>query len=193
LAFDPSKANERKEWLKASKADECVDCTKASLTYADFVHKELVQYSLSDNVRSIPSAVDGLKPSQRKVLFACLTRGLTKEMKVAQLAGYVAEKSCYHHGEKSLAAVIIGMAQVKRHVDHCSIVLLHEGCTKWWFVLSLQNFVGSNNVNILYPSGQFGTRLMGGKDAASERYVFTHLANVTRFIFREEDDDLLVR
>lgn len=75
----------------------------------------------------------------------------------------------------------------------CCIVLLHEGCTKWWFVLSLQNFVGSNNVNILYPSGQFGTRLMGGKDAASERYVFTHLANVTRFIFREEDDDLLVR
>lgn len=128
LAFDPSKANERKEWLKASKADECVDCTKASLTYADFVHKELVQYSLSDNVRSIPSAVDGLKPSQRKVLFACLTRGLTKEMKVAQLAGYVAEKSCYHHGEKSLAAVIIGMAQVKRHVDHCSIVL-HRAVT----------------------------------------------------------------
>ena len=38
-----------------------------------------------------------------------------------------------------------------------------------------QNFVGSNNLNLLQPLGQFGTRLHGGKDAASPRYIFTML------------------
>ena len=33
-----------------------------------------------------------------------------------------------------------------------------------------QDFVGSNNINLLFPSGQFGTRLQGGKDAASARW-----------------------
>lgn len=61
---------------------------------------------------------------------------------VAQLAGYVSEHSAYHHGEASLQSTIIGLAQ---------------------------DFVGSNNLNLLYPSGQFGTRLQGGKDAASAR------------------------
>ena len=38
-----------------------------------------------------------------------------------------------------------------------------------------QNFVGSNNINLLMPIGQFGTRLHGGKDSASPRYIFTML------------------
>jgi DNA topoisomerase-2 len=54
-----------------------------------------------------------------------------------------------------------------------------------------QNFVGSNNINLLEPIGQFGSRNMGGKDHASARYIFTSLNPVTRFIFREEDDHLL--
>ena len=54
-----------------------------------------------------------------------------------------------------------------------------------------QNFVGSNNVNWLVPSGQFGTRLMGGKDAASARYVFTKLSPETRRYFHPEDDAIL--
>jgi DNA topoisomerase II len=54
---------------------------------------------------------------------------------VAQLAGYVAEHSAYHHGEISLTQTIVGMAQ---------------------------NFVGSNNINYLLPNGQFGSRNMGG-------------------------------
>lgn len=55
-----------------------------------------------DLERSIPSLVDGLKPGQRKVLFTCFKRNLVnKEIKVAQLAGSVAELSAYHHGEVS--------------------------------------------------------------------------------------------
>src|SRR5581483_7937547 len=54
-----------------------------------------------------------------------------------------------------------------------------------------QTFVGANNVNLLHPSGQFGTRLLGGKDAASPRYIFTYLSPVTRTLFPVEDDSLL--
>jgi len=99
----------------------------------DFVHKELSLFSVADNQRSIPCVVDGLKPSQRKVLCACFKRKLRREIKVAQLAGYVSEHSAYHHGEASLTGTIVGMAQ---------------------------DFVGSNNVNLLAPCGQFGTRIM---------------------------------
>jgi DNA topoisomerase-2 len=76
----------------------------------------------------------------------------------------VAEHSAYHHGEQSLASAIVNLAQ---------------------------DFVGSNNVNLLHPSGQFGTRLQGGKDAASARYIYTRLSKLTRHIFNENDDVLL--
>lgn len=116
-------------------------------------------------VRSIPQLMDGFKPSQRKVLYGCLKRKLTKgEIKVAQLTGYVAEHSAYHHGEQSLQGTIVAMAS---------------------------NYCGSNNVNLLVPSGQFGTRRMGGKDAASARYIFTKLEPITRTIFHPDDDQLL--
>ena len=118
--------------------------TKA-VNYNDFVNKELVLFSNMDNERSIPCLVDGFKPGQRKVFFTCLKRNLVKEVKVAQLAGSVSEKSAYHHGEASLLGTIIGLAQ---------------------------NYVGSNNINLLMPIGQFGTRLAGGKDAASARLPF---------------------
>ncbi len=114
--------------------------------------------------RSIPSVIDGLKVSQRKVLFSAFKRNLTSDVKVAQFAGYAAEHSAYHHGEASLTATIVGMAQ---------------------------DFVGSNNVNLLVPSGQFGTRLMGGKDAASARYIFTRLAPAARKVFHPDDDPVL--
>jgi len=108
--------------------------------------------------------MDGLKPSQRKMLFACLKRGLKDEIRVAQLAGYVSEHAAYHHGEASLNGTIIGMAQ---------------------------NFVGSNNINLLKPMGQFGSRLLGGADAASPRYIHTYLESIVSTLFRKEDACLL--
>ena len=54
-----------------------------------------------------------------------------------------------------------------------------------------QTFVGSNNIALLHPAGQFGTRLLGGKDAASPRYIFTKLPSLTRLIFHPDDDGLL--
>ena len=54
-----------------------------------------------------------------------------------------------------------------------------------------QNFVGSNNINLFMPNGQFGTRLQGGKDSASERYIFTQLNKITRILFPSNDDNVL--
>lgn len=185
-----------------------------SISFGAFINQELIEFSLADLVRSIPSVLDGLKPSQRKVLWACFKRAganrtvklsptttddydgpddamvgssasssesdpsaissaisassasVGSEIKVAQLAGYVAEHTAYHHGEASLTATIVAMAQ---------------------------DFVGSNNLNLLQPLGQFGTRLQGGKDAASARYIFTKLSPLARLLFPSADDDLILR
>ena len=164
MAFNKKRADDRKEWINAYEDGVCVDHRIKQLGYGDFINKELVQFSKYDVMRSIPSVVDGLKPGQRKVLFCAFKRNLRSDIKVAQFIGYVSEQSAYHHGEQSLESTIVGMAQ---------------------------DFVGSNNVNLLFPSGQFGTRLQGGKDAASGRYIYTRLCNHSRKIFSFNDDPIL--
>lgn len=134
------------------------------VTYKDFIDKELIHFSKYDCDRSIPNLMDGLKRSLRKILFCAFKKNLHEDIKVAQFSGYVSEHSGYLHGEASLNAAIVGLAQ---------------------------NFVGSNNINLFVPSGQFGTRLQGGKDSASERYIYTCLHRITRSLFREEDDSIL--
>lgn len=52
------------------------------IPYSDFINKELILFSMADNIRSIPSVADGLKPGQRKVIWACFKRKLKKEIKV---------------------------------------------------------------------------------------------------------------
>jgi DNA gyrase/topoisomerase IV subunit A len=168
MVFRKDRVEDRKLWLSHVRKDIFLDFTtisKNGLRYSDFINKEYILFSNYDNDRSIPHMMDGLKPSQRKVLFGCFKRKLYKnEIKVAQLVGYVAEHSAYHHGEASLQGTIVSMAQ---------------------------NFVGSNNINLLTPSGQFGTRRMGGSDAASPRYIFTKVESIARAIFHPDDDDLL--
>jgi DNA topoisomerase-2 len=169
LAFDKKKADARKTWLLESTAKEASELEVSygkvkQLDITDFVHKDLVNFSLADLKRSIAHMADGLKPSQRKVMFSCFQKNLTAEMKVAQLAAYVAEKSSYHHGEVSLAETIVKLAN---------------------------DYTGSNNINLLEPCGQFGTRLMGGKDASQTRYIFTRLTKEARKLFDPNDDAIL--
>ena len=165
MAFNKKKTDNRKEWLRNFQPGTFMDHGVEEISITDFINRELILFSMADNIRSLPSVVDGLKPGLRKILFACFKRNLVKgEIKVAQLSGYVAEHSAYHHGEQSLQSSIVGMAQ---------------------------NFVGSNNVNLLEPRGQFGSRLQGGKDAASARYIFTRLSPLARKIFPKADDALL--
>ena len=169
LAFDKKKADARKVWLLENTAKDANQLevpygSVKQLDITDFVHKDLVNFSLADLKRSIAHMADGLKPSQRKVMFACFKKNLKDEMKVAQLAAFVAEKSAYHHGEVSLADTIVKLAN---------------------------DYTGSNNINLLEPCGQFGTRLMGGKDASQTRYIFTKLTKDARKLFDPRDDAIL--
>jgi DNA topoisomerase-2 len=167
LAFSKAQTDDRKNWLTHHMADPPPGVPYGhvkTLSISEFIHKDLANFSAEDIKRSIPHVADGLKPSQRKVIFACLKKNLVSDMKVAQLAGYVAEQTAYHHGEASLQGTIVNLAQ---------------------------NFVGSNNLNLLEPSGQFGTRLAGGKDAASARYIFTRLNPSTKKIFDPSDNFVL--
>lgn len=133
LLFNKKRADDRKNWLQTYDPDVFLDHSVKNVRYLDFTNKEMIQYSIADNMRSIPSLCDGLKPGQRKILYSCFKRNLRNEIKVAQLSGYIAEHSAYHHGEMSLQQTIINMAQ---------------------------NYVGSNNINLLMPIGFFNIILL---------------------------------
>lgn len=159
MVFNKKRADDRKEWL-AKFQNDVLDLDKPHITYTEFIDKEFIHFSMYDNVRSIPSFMDGFKPGQRKIMYSCFKRNLRSEIRVAQLAGYVSEHSGYHHGEVSLQGTIIGCAQA---------------------------YTGSNNINLLVPSGQFGTRLEGGKDSAQPRYIFTKLEDITSVLYNKHD------
>jgi DNA topoisomerase-2 len=165
LAFNKSKADDRKDWLKTYDRSDIVNAGPGeSLVYEDFVNKDLIHFSNYNLERSIPNVMDGLKTSQRKILYSAFKRNLKSEIRVAQFAGYVSEHSGYHHGEASLNDAIIGMAQ---------------------------DYVGSNNLAWLVPQGQFGTRLQGGKDSASPRYIHTYLQPHVSQLVPSDDFDVL--
>ena len=162
--FNKKRADDRKHWLENYDKAAYLDTSHKSVKYEDFINRELIHFSTYDCARSIPNMVDGLKISLRKILYSAFKRKLTSEIKVAQFSGYVSEHSAYHHGEASLNGAIVNMAQ---------------------------NFVGSNNINLLEPNGQFGSRIHGGLDSASERYIFTQLNPLTRALFPDMDDAVL--
>ncbi|KAH3901440.1 DNA topoisomerase 2 SCDLUD_002934 [Saccharomycodes ludwigii] len=164
LAFSKKRADDRKEWLRQFEPGTYLDPTLEVIPIKDFINKELILFSLSDNIRSIPNIMDGLKPGQRKVIYGCFKRNLRQEIKVSQLANYVAGCTDYHHTEESLVQTTVGLAQ---------------------------DFVGSNNIYLLLPKGAFGTRATGGKDAAASRYIFTTLNKLSFKIFHPQDAPLL--
>ncbi|GJX26748.1 DNA topoisomerase 2-like protein [Tanacetum coccineum] len=131
------------------------------IRYRDFINKELFVFS---NQISIPSIVDGLNLLKRKILFCAFMKPITEKIQVSKFSRYVSVLSAYYHDNASLVETIIGMAQ---------------------------NYVGSNNINLLQPNGHFGTRLMGGKDHSSARDIFTQLSPITRYIFHKTDEHLL--
>lgn len=172
--FGGEESDFRKSWLQAHKPREVFPQVNLGeieeLNASDFLNFEMINYSIDHCRRSIPSLIDGLKESGRKVLFTAFKRGLKyggvdgTNMKVAQFANAVAEKTKYHHGENNLIETIVKMAQ---------------------------RFVGSNNLPLFFNAGQFGSRIDNGKDAADGRYIYTRLDMCTSYIFREEDEAFL--
>ena len=185
LAFDDKLADARKEWIANHKRILEIDeflmqpISQLQQPISQFLFYQLVDYSIDNVSRSIPRLMDGLKESQRKIIWGALTEwghkrghyqwnngvmtGNIKKMKVAQFAPRVAHFG-YAHGEKSLSEAIIGMAQ---------------------------EFVGKNNLPYFTRGGMFGSRFDSGEDHASERYIWTSPDWWLPLIFRNEDMPLL--
>ena len=163
-AFDKKLANLRKKWITEFNIEDCIIYKEKYITYSDFIDRELIQFSIDDNKRSIPNIMDGFKESQRKIIFACFKKNLINEIKVSQLSGYISLITDYHHGEASLNKAIINLAQ---------------------------DYPCSNNLNLLLPCGQFGSRLENGNDSAAERYIFTKLNPITNYIYKKYDNYIL--
>jgi DNA topoisomerase II len=167
LAFAKDRVEDRKKWLEGYNENVIYEPgNDKMIPYSDFINKNFIHFSNYDNIRSIPSICDGLKPSQRKILYTVLKKNIKKanNIKVSQLANKVSEITCYLHGEQSLCGAIVNMAQ---------------------------QFVGVNNINLLYPLGNFGTRNQGGKDVAASRYIYTYANTLLEKIFRPEDNVIL--
>lgn len=164
LAFRKKRENDRKEWLLKYKPENIVDKFSTKTTFLSFMDNEFIEFSMADNIRSIPSVMDGLKPSQRKILYTLFKVDKGNELNVGELFGLVKSNANYHHGPQSLEQGIIGMAQC---------------------------YIGSNNLSLLEPIGGFGTRLSGGADCSAARYIHTKLRNITKNIFIPDDNNII--
>ena len=157
--FNGGMTGERKRLLEVADPAAYIQYGRDDITFATVCLTELVQHGLADNRRSIASAIDGLKPSQRKVLHVMLSRP-AGECKVAQLAAAVAEKTAYHHGEKSMVQTMVAMAQ------------------PW---------MGACNIALLKPNGMFGSRHDVRTEHSAERYIFTERHAIAPLIFPAAD------
>lgn len=159
--------DKRKEWIAKVKIEDYLPRNKPRLAFTDFCNIDLAQASNDTCERSIASAIDGLKPSQRKVIYTFFNMSESKAktpIKVFQLTGKVSDFASYHHGNQSLDDVIIRMAQ---------------------------DFVGANNIPLLERDGQFGTRNKLGNDASASRYISAYIGDFTRQIYPKIDETLL--
>lgn len=171
LGFDGLCSGLRKEWIRAElkkrqQRPAGLSQFAGTMTLSSFINEQVIVYHCTALTRALPSFIDGLKESQRKILFGCFLKKLKKPAKVDQLAGFIAERTGYRHGGVSLQETIVKMAQ---------------------------GFVGSNNVPLLQNAGQFGSRAQGGADAAASRYIFTAPEPLARLLYPVGDDPILHR
>lgn len=183
-AFHRNRTQDRKKWMSEAKhrlsltgSDETISSAiplrqKKSQSVTNFIDNEMIYYPLSSVIRAIPKMTDGLKESQRKLMWAGIVRwsvdnnpthGYKKtmdEVKVAQFAAYASEFTNFHHNEDIMGTTTKTMAM---------------------------GFPGARNMPYFKACGQFGTRNQGGKDAASARYLFTTLEWWIPYVFKTED------
>jgi DNA topoisomerase-2 len=165
MAFNKKRPDDRKVWLgEYDESSELVYTKKNEASVKDVINKELIHFSNKDNIRSIPSVIDGLKEGQRKTLYGAFLTNCNTPTKVADLSSDVSKSTDYHHGEVSLHETIVKMAQ---------------------------HFIGANNINYFEPIGIFGSRAAGGSDHASARYIHTRLTGLIRKVIRSEDNPVL--
>lgn len=125
---------------------------------SDFLNTEVKEYSIDviEN-RAIPSVIDGLKPTARKVVYVAdkiWKTGNEKPMKVFQFVGKMAADAYYHHGDASANSVVTGMGQSFK-----------------------------NSLPLLEGIGQYGT--LRSPEAGAPRYISTKLSQNFRNLYKD--------
>ena len=125
---------------------------------SDFLNTEVKEYSVDviEN-RAIPSVIDGLKPTARKVVYIAdkiWKTGNEKPMKVFQFVGKMAADAYYHHGDASANQVVTGMGQTFK-----------------------------NYLPLLDGIGQYGT--LRSPEAGAPRYISTKLSQNFRNLYKD--------
>lgn len=127
-------------------------------TITDYLDREYAAYGMyTIENRAIPSAIDGFKPTQRKIIHVAnkiWKGGNDKPTKVFQFAGRIAADAHYHHGDASLNAAIIGMAQTFK-----------------------------NSMPLLDGIGQFGS--LRSPEPGAARYISTKLNGNFRLLYKD--------
>jgi len=131
------------------------------MNFKDFAAKDLKEFSIYANVRTIPSMVDGLKVPQRKALFGALHHG--GQTTVARMANHAAEVTSYTHGEENMGDTLVIMGQ---------------------------DFPGSNNMPLIQRKGQYGTILDRKASAARYIKASVHRENFD-LLFSKDDTPIL--
>ena len=136
-----------------------------SITLSDFFNSDYPAYGSYDNLRKLPSFIDGFKLSQRKVIYTLLNKysNPNNQIKTARLASSIAEFTEYVHGEMSLTSVLDNMAA---------------------------SFTGGNNYPLITGHGNFGSRFAGFGSAAAPRYTHCSISQNTLNLFDKNDLNL---
>jgi DNA topoisomerase-2 len=129
----------------------------------NFTNNQLKSYAQYDNERSLPNIMDGQKTTQRKILFTASKLSDNELIKCSVLGMRASEQTDYAHGESSIIGAVIGLAQ---------------------------SYPGSNNINLLFGEGQFGSRL--SHESASPRYIHVKKSSMFNKIFNKEDENILI-
>ena len=170
MAFNTKRAKDRKVWIQNNRrVENVIYATKEnfqSKTVTELINSDLVEYAVLSLSRALPHKYDGLKHSQRQILYYFLDKydyGKKKSfVKISTAAGGIVEKTKYHHGDMCLKEAIIKLAQ---------------------------NYAGSNNLPLFSRKGRFGTRTGTvdgpGKNASDPRYLETSCESWLKFAFHK--------
>ena len=134
---------------------------EAGTSISDIMQSAYIDYSMSVIVsRALPDARDGLKPVQRRILYAMLREGLLHNRPFDKCAGVVGEvlKNYHPHGDSSVYDTLVRLAQ------------------KWVMRYPL-----------IIPQGNFGS--IDGDSAAAYRYTECKLENIAEDLLKDIDED----
>lgn len=131
-------------------------------TLTEYYENDVPAFGSYDNIRKI-CAVDGLKLSQRKIIYAAFKRCYNSWLKTDTMCAQTQIDTNYIHGAANLEIVIDNM---------------------------VANYVGANNYPLLIGnSGGFGCRISPRPSAG--RYTRVHLADIAKKLFLEIDNEIL--